>query len=177
MEARRREISRPMKQVIVELYSNREKVSDIARSVSRCLAYVYRVIGKFQRTGSLENLPRSGRPRSIGDRKYRRLQRIVNRDRLAPLGEITARFNENRPTSVSKKTIKRRLKENGFYRGLYRKKVVIKTVNRKKRLSWCREKRWWTVRNQWSKVIFSDESQISVGENNRVYVWKKAGEG
>lgn len=152
-------------------------MSYIARSVSRSLASVYRVIGKFQRTGSLENLPRSGRPRSIGDREYRRLQRIVNRDRLAPLGEITARFNENRPTSVSKKTIKRRLKENGFYRGVYRKNVVIKTVNRKKRLSWCREKRRWTVRNQWSKVIFSDESQICVGENNRVYVWKKAGEG
>lgn len=57
------------------------------------------------------------------------------------------------------------------------KKVVIKTVNRKKRLSWCREKRWWTVRNQWSNVIFSDESQICVSENNHVYVWKKAGEG
>lgn len=145
MEAKRREISRPMKQVIIELYSNGEKVSDIARSVNISLASVYRVIGKFQRTGSLEN---PGRTRSIGDREYRRLQRIVNRDRLAPLGEITARFNENKPTSVSKKTIKRRLKENGFYRGVYRKKVVIKTVNRKKRLSWCREKRWWTVRNR-----------------------------
>lgn len=152
-------------------------MSDIARNVSSSLASVYRVIGKFLKTGSLENLPRSGRPRSICDREYRRLERIVNRDCLAPLGEITARFNENRPTAVSKKTIKRRLKENGFYRGVYRKKVVIKSVNRKKRLSWCREKRWWTVRNQWSKVIFSDESQICVGENNRVYVWKKAGEG
>lgn len=177
MEARRREISRPMKQVIVELYSNGEKGSDIVRSVSRSLASVYRVIGKFQRTRLLQNLPRSGRPRFIGDREYRRLQRTVNKDPLAPLGEITERFNENRPTSVSKKTIKRRLKENGFFRGVFRKKVVIKTVNRKKRLSWCREKRWWTVRNQLSKVIFSDESQICVGENNRVYVWKKTGEG
>lgn len=26
-------------------------------------------------------------------------------------------------------------------------------------------------------MIFSDESQICVGENNRVYVWKKTGEG
>lgn len=114
MEASCREISQPMKQVIVELYSNGEKVSDIARSVNISLASVYRVIGKFQRTGSLENLPRSGRTRSIGDREYRRLQRIVNRDRLAPLGEITARFNENKPTSVSKKTIKRRLKKMDF---------------------------------------------------------------
>ena len=78
---------------------------------------------------------------------------------------------------MSQKTIKRRLKENGYFRGVYKKKVVIKNANRKKRMSWCREKRWWNVQNQWSKVIFSDESQICVGENNRVYVWKKAGEG
>lgn len=55
MEARRQEISRPMKQVIVELYLNGEKVSDIARSVSRSLASVYRVIGKFLKSGSLES--------------------------------------------------------------------------------------------------------------------------
>ena len=74
------------------------------------------------------------------------------------------------------KTIKRRLKENGYYRGVYKKKVIT-NANRKKRMSWCREKRWWNVQNQWSKMIFSDESQICVGENNCVYVWKKAGEG
>ena len=71
---------------------------------------------------------------------------------------------------MSQKTIKRRLKENGYSRGVYKK-------NRKKRMSWCRTKRWCNVRNQWSKVIFSDKFQICVCENNRVYVWKKSGEG
>lgn len=99
---RRQESSRPMKQVIVELFSNGQKVSDIARSVNRSLASVYRVIGKFQRTGSLENC----RDQANGDRIYWLLQRIVNRDRLAPQGELTVRFNENRPTTVFKKTVK-----------------------------------------------------------------------
>ena len=76
-----------------------------------------------------------------------------------------------------KQTIKRRHKENYYFRGVCKKKIVIKNANRKKRVSWCREKRWWNVQNQWSKVIFNDESQISVGENNRVNVWEKAGEG
>ncbi|CAC5378507.1 unnamed protein product [Mytilus coruscus] len=78
---------------------------------------------------------------------------------------------------VSKRTVRRRLRDNGFSRGVYRKKVVIKFDNRKKRLSWCREKRWWTTQYQWSKVIFSDESKVCIGQDRRVYVWKKRGEG
>ncbi|XP_062615602.1 uncharacterized protein LOC134277298 [Saccostrea cucullata] len=129
METKRQEISQPLKQVIVELYLNGEKMSAIARSVNRSLASVYRIVRKYEDTGLVENLPRSGLPRSIDDRDYRRLQGIVNRDRRGPLGEITAQFNENRATSVSQKTVKRRLLENGFTRGVYKKKVVIKNVN------------------------------------------------
>jgi hypothetical protein len=47
----------------------------------------------------------------------------------------------------------------------------------KKRLTWCREKRWWTTQYQWSKIIFSDESQVCIGKDKRVYVWRKRGEG
>jgi hypothetical protein len=51
----------------------------------------------------------------------------------------------------------------------------LKTEN--KRLAWCREKRWWTAQYQWRKVIFSDESQVCIGQDKRVYVWRKRGEG
>ena len=37
--------------------------------------------------------------------------------------------------------------------------------------------RWLTVPQQWSKVIFCDESQVAVGANNKVTVWKSPGEG
>jgi hypothetical protein len=39
------------------------------------------------------------------------------------------------------------------------------------------EKKWWTTKYQWSKGIFSDESQVYIGQDKRVYVWKKRGEG
>ena len=53
--------------------------------------------------------------------------------------------------------------------------MAIKEVNRKKRLSWCREKRRWSVENNWKKIIFSKESKIMIGHDERV--WRKAGEG
>ena len=42
-----------------------------------------------------------------------------------------------------------------------------------------REKRWWTTQYQWqwSKVIFSDESQVCIGQDKCVHAWKKRGEG
>jgi hypothetical protein len=35
--------------------------------------------------------------------------------------------------------------------------VVIKFDNRKTRLAWCNEEKWWTTQYQWSKVIFNDD--------------------
>jgi hypothetical protein len=34
----------------------------------------------------------------------------------------------------------------------------------------------WTVRNHWKKVIFSDETKIEIGNNRKVYVWRKVNE-
>ena len=33
------------------------------------------------------------------------------------------------------------------------------------------------MNGNWDKVIFSDESQIVIGNNNRIYIWRKWGEG
>ena len=36
-----------------------------------------------------------------------------------------------------------------------------------------KQRRSRTVDNCWKKVIFSDESQIVLGANNRIYIWRK----
>ena len=51
--------------------------------------------------------------------------------------------------------------------------MVVRKVNRKKRVKWCKERRGRTVDNHWEKVMFSDESQIVLGTNNRDYIWWK----
>jgi hypothetical protein len=63
-----------------------------------------------------------------------------------------------------------------IFRRVGRKKMVVREVNKKKRLSWCLERRRWTVILHWNQVIFSDESQIVIGQNNRVYVWRSSNE-
>ena len=64
-----------------------------------------------------------------------------------------------------------------IYRRIVKKRMVVKEINRKKnRLTWCLQKRRWTVNENWRHIIFSDESQIVIGQNNRVYVWRTAHE-
>ena len=93
----------------------------------------------------------------VTDRAYRQLERIVKVNRTGTLGDITSKCNENREHRVSR-TIQYHLNKHGFNRRVYRKKVVVKEINRKKRLAWCLQKRRWAIERQWNKVIFSHES-------------------
>ncbi len=55
-------------------------------------------------------------------------------------------------------------------------KPLLKQKHRQKNLSWTKEKKNWTVA-QWSKVLFSDESKISISFGNHgPRVWRKGGE-
>lgn len=38
------------------------------------------------------------------------------------------------------------------------------------------EKMTWSVNNEWKKVIFSDGSQVVIGTDSRVYVWRRSDE-
>ena len=82
-------------------------------------------------------------------------------------------FNEGGEVQVHYKTVQRILHKNKIFRRsqVIRKKMVVRGMNRKKRLLWCLARRRWTVENDWKQVIFSDESQIVIGQNNQVYVW------
>jgi hypothetical protein len=71
---------------------------------------------------------------------------------------------------VSKRTVQRSLYQEGYNRRVVKKKVRIREVNRKKRVKWARGKLHWRIEGQWDRVIFSDESQVIVGSNNRIYI-------
>ena len=97
-------------------------------------------------------------------------------NRRSSLSDITAKFNEENVNSVPKRTVQRHLHNHDFKRRVMKKKVVVKEGNRKKRLSWCRIKRKWTI-NDWKRVIFSDESKVMIGHDECVHVWRQCGEG
>jgi hypothetical protein len=62
----------------------------------------------------------------------------------------------------------------GYTRHSVRKKIGIRTVNKKKGIAWCRCNLHWTVGNQWKKVIFTDEMMIVIKSDGKLNVWRKS---
>ncbi len=78
--------------------------------------------------------------------------------------------------SASRTTTHRRMQDMGFSCRIPCVKPLLNNRQRQKRLAWAKDKKDWTAA-EWSKVMFSDESQfcISVG-NQGPRVWRMRGE-
>lgn len=169
-------MSNDVKNVIVDMRKQGKKLQEIADILSIPRGTVSDVIVRFKQRGSVENKPQTGRRRLLDTRDSRELVRQVRGDRKTPLKDVTLTFNEHREVKVSKRTVQRSLYREGYNRRVVKKKVRIREVNRKKRVKWAKEKIRWSVERHWKKVIFSDESQVVIGSNNRVYIWRRKDE-
>lgn len=161
------------KKLILQLASDGVKGRKIAELIQISFSAVYKFLKRYKQTGSLEKRKSSGRPRKTDERGDRKLFRIVKRDRRKCLKELCVRFNEESHVQVSCRTVLRRLKSVGYKRRVVKKKTVVSHVNRVRRRAWCRSRLHFTVDQYWKKVIFSDETQIVIGKDRKVYVWRK----
>jgi hypothetical protein len=130
---------------------------------------------RMRERGNIENLPRSGGRRITTPRDDRILFRSVKTNRRQTLKDVTARFNQRTGCNVSSRTVCRRLFREGYKRRVVSNKITISQVNRQRRVGCCHRKLHWTV-DQWSHIIFSDEKKIILGQNRKIYVWRKADE-
>ena len=114
-------MSPDLKKVADDLFKNGEKISDIARILQQPRSTISDIIRRFRKAGTVENRPRSGRPPAMDDRDYRQFEKIVKTERRPPLVEITLSLMKK---GMSKRTVRRRLRDHEFSRRVCRKKVV-----------------------------------------------------
>ncbi len=96
------------------------------------------------------------------NRENHSLMRNVKQNRFKNLGELHKEWT-GAGVKASRATTHRRVKEFGY-------------SCHQRRLTWAKEKKNWTVA-QWSKVLFSDESQFCISFGNQgPKVWRKGGE-
>ena len=62
------------------------------------------------------------------------------------------------------------------FRHKVRKTLTVSKPNRKHMLQWCKSLKCHTIDNYWKNVIFSDETQVVISKENRLYVCKTADE-
>ena len=101
---------------------------------------------------------------------------MVRGNRRKTLEDLTNKFDNTSVDNLSSGTVRRRLFESGYKRRVISKKITIRKENRARRCSFCRQKLTWTVRNNWCKVIFSDETKVVIGAEKKIYAWRRCNE-
>jgi len=146
------------------------------RAISEKTGYgkttIHNIITKYRNTGILTVAPRSGRPKKLDERDKRHLKIIVNQNRRNSAEKVKKDFIESSGKEVSKSTIKRALYKMGYHSRTALRKPHISEPNRKVRLKWARERRFWTI-DDWKRVIWSDESRFTLFQSDKkIHVWR-----
>ena len=140
MGRKSKELSEDRKQLVVDLKWEGHRNCEIVKLLHIPESTIRSIWKKYNSTGNVENIPRVGRPRKVTQHGEVRLLRTVKKNRGKVLREFTNDFNEG-IVCVHPKTIQRYLHKNKIFRRVVRKKMVVREVNKKKRLSWCLERR------------------------------------
>lgn len=130
---------------------------EIAQECGVSQQVVSSLLQKRRTTGSTATAKRSGRPRKTTERDDLMIRRAVVANPFATSTELRATVGAS-VANVSTRTIRRRLSDK-FKMAARKavKKPLITEAARKKRLSWCKRHKDWTL-DEWKRVIWSDES-------------------
>lgn len=153
-------------------YMENLNAAQIAKKMGRDPTTIRRFIAKYQETGSIENLPRSGRPPVLDNNEKNTLINEAIKKRRAPLHEIVNTLGLNCGLTTAKKT----LYKAGIHSRVAAKKPFISESHAEARVNWCKKYKEKDI-YFWLQVIFSDESSVEIGKQSRqIRVWRKAGE-
>lgn len=136
---------------------------------------VRKVCLKFENYGKVTDLPKSGRRKVTTAHDDRQMTRMVMKDRRVSSKNISVALAES-GVRVSARTVRDRLFKAGLRARTPRKKPFLNSKQRLKRVEWAKKHRSWST-EQWSRVIFSDESRISIfGSDGVKYIRRRSGE-
>jgi transposase len=155
-------VSNDIRHMIVGMQKAGMSVSEIGNIVGRPKSTISRILKRFRISGSVLPASRSGRPQNMSDRDRRKLHRDLSSNRRAPLAELCS----NVTSSVGMSTLRKELHELGVNSCIAVKKPFLSDIHKAKRLAFANEHLHWTI-DDWSNVIWTDESSFEVGKPSR----------
>ena len=136
-------------------HSNRER-NAIAKLVGVSKSCVRTIIRNCQRTKSVSEKTRTGRPRKTTEKQDRQLFLTARRFSLLSADKIRKKTG-----FASRATIARRLLEFNLGSFVAERKPCLTLRDRLRRYLWCEKRLNWSQK-EWSKWIFSDESNYNL---------------
>ncbi|GFW45325.1 transposable element Tcb1 transposase [Trichonephila clavipes] len=100
---------------------------------------------------------------------------VAYRDCGLSFRKIGCPVGRNQTTSVSARTIRRRLQQSGLSARRPLLGLPLTQNHRRLRRQWCDERRMWVA--EWNEVVFTDESRVCLQHHDgRIRVWRHRGE-
>uniref|UniRef100_A0A8C5ECY3 Transposase Tc1-like domain-containing protein n=1 Tax=Gouania willdenowi TaxID=441366 RepID=A0A8C5ECY3_GOUWI len=153
------EMSVETKERIIKLHKECKSSWNVAKDVGCLQSAVSKIWTKYKQHGKVVKGKYTGKPRKTSKRPDRKLKAICLENRKCTAKQMRNKWAES-GVNVCDRTVRNCLKGNGFtYRKAKRKPSLTPKLKRTK-LYWAKKKLSWTV-DDWTKVIISDESQIT----------------
>jgi transposase len=153
-----------------------QSIRKVCASLNHPYSTVLYTINRFKETNS--NMDRRGRGnfQSLSSSDKRFIKILSKRDRTKTLPFLTEEFNIARKKTCSQSTVRRCLLDWGLKGRVAAKKPLLRKPNVAKRLAFEKDHVTWT-NEQWSQVLFSDESKFEIfGNKRRLFVRRFEGE-
>lgn len=176
MSGKRKELNYEERSEIYLLHRQGLSLRAIGKKVKRAHTTIKDTIDRFKKTGSHFNLRGRGNRSLLTEKDKQYLRLISKRDRKKTIPIIKEEFNLNRARPISATTIRKYFTSIKLNGRVAAKKPYLRKYNYRKRLEFAKKHVDWT-NEQWSKVLFTDESQFMLfGNNRRTYVRRFSGE-
>ncbi|CAJ0939345.1 unnamed protein product [Ranitomeya imitator] len=164
MEKRKktRELSEDLRNRIVRKHEQSQGYKSISKDLNVPVSTVRSVIKKCKAHGTVANLPRCGGKRKIDKRFQRKIVRMLDKEPRLTSKQVQAAL-QSEGTTVSTRTIRRRLNEKGLYGRRPRKTPLLTPRHKKARLEFAKTylKKPKTF---WKNVLWSDETKLTPSE-------------
>jgi transposase len=125
----------------------------IAQELKMNETTVHNIIEKYAETGTVHDLPKSGRKRKLSNKQVRQAVRKAKK------GKTSTQIAQECETEVSARTIRRRLREAGLFYGRILKVEKLTKRHKELRVQYSEDMKDY----KWKRVFFSDEKTFQLG--------------
>lgn len=119
-------------------------------------------VNRFEREGTLEPRPKSGRPRITTPEVDRAIFEFVDNEPFTASTDVARSFD------LSATTVRRRLHEFGLFHFIPAVQTKLTDEHRHKRIEFCEQ----NMDLDWENVIFSDEKTFKTSVDTKQILWR-----
>ncbi|GFY07627.1 transposable element Tcb1 transposase [Trichonephila clavipes] len=148
---------------------------EVSEELGITQSLISRLWQRFQDDSNVSRSYSTGRLRVTTSNEDRYLAVTAKRNRRSTASDLSHQLSSATGTTVSRQTVYRRLGHIGLYARRPVRCVPFTATHCRLRLTWSREHALWTPQ-QWSCVMFSDESRFSLqSDSRRTLKWRSPG--